>query len=238
MTLPMPLNYLDRVPGLDIHLSCFTGFVRAKVSLREGGIPTIPHHLQLGDRLSYPQTPFEGLFYAPELFDASQHGYDVTIQYGYLFSTADLFTEYVTHMYNKKVAATEQPELRFIYKLLLNGLYGYFGRRLFNPTTIIVNDTDLANIISRYSVSFTTELNSKYSIVTYDPSYDREKGSTIPLRPASANVAIASAITSLARWTINPFKRDPNNPVFYSDTDSIFVQFPLSDSLVGTGLGQ
>ena len=52
-----------------------------------------------------------------------------------------------------------------------------------------------------------------------------------------SNVAIAAAITSYSRLTINPFKTDPNNPCFYSDTDSIFVQNPIDPRLINPILG-
>lgn len=238
MTRQMPIHYLDRLNGDQVHLGSFTGFVYAKVTPCPGVAPTLPHHLKKGDRLTFPRVPFEGLFYAEELFDAQQNGYSVHIQYGYMFSSGTLFKEYVHHMYNKKASATDQPELRYIYKLLLNGLYGYFGRKLFNPETKVVDSDALNGIISKFNIHFIVNLNAELSIVVYDPSWDREKNATQPLRPANANVAIASAITAIARCVINPFKRDSNNPIFYSDTDSIFVQHRLPAYLIGDGLGQ
>jgi hypothetical protein len=35
-----------------------------------------------------------------------------------------------------------------------------------------------------------------------------------------------------------PVKTNPKNKCFYSDTDSVFLQYPLDPSLIGEGLGQ
>ena len=53
-----------------------------------------------------------------------------------------------------------------------------------------------------------------------------------------SNVAIASAITAYARISLTNHMMDPDNPVFYHDTDSIVLQHPLPDQAVGIELGQ
>lgn len=53
-----------------------------------------------------------------------------------------------------------------------------------------------------------------------------------------SNVAIAAAITSYTRIHMQKFKTNPKNPCFYSDTDSVFLQYPLSPEEIGLELGQ
>ncbi len=53
-----------------------------------------------------------------------------------------------------------------------------------------------------------------------------------------SNVAIAAAITAYARMGLTSHMMDPNNAVFYHDTDSIVVQKPRSADVVGVELGQ
>jgi hypothetical protein len=36
---------------------------------------------------------------------------------------------------------------------------------------------------------------------------------------------------------IDPYKRIEGNKCFYSDTDSVFLQYPLSEEFVGSELG-
>lgn len=55
------------------------------------------------------------------------------------------------------------------------------------------------------------------------------------------SIAIASAVTSYARIFISKTKLDILNRkglLYYSDTDSIVTNIPLSDKMVGNGLGQ
>ena len=49
---------------------------------------------------------------------------------------ADIFTEYVTHMYTKKANAKNKAE-RTLYKLFLNALYGGFGQPHSHPTYVV-----------------------------------------------------------------------------------------------------
>lgn len=52
-----------------------------------------------------------------------------------------------------------------------------------------------------------------------------------------SNVAIAAAVTAYGRMIIDPYKRIKDNKCFYSDTDSVFLQYPLSEKYVGNELG-
>ena len=46
-----------------------------------------------------------------------------------------------------------------------------------------------------------------------------------------------SSITAYVRIKIDPFKRIPGNECFYSDTYSVFLQYPLSDSFINNEIG-
>jgi len=48
----------------------------------------------------------------------------------------------------------------------------------------------------------------------------------------NTNVAIASAITAYARVHMSQFKNNPDFNLYYSDTDSVYIDKPLSDDLV------
>jgi hypothetical protein len=54
----------------------------------------------------------------------------------------------------------------------------------------------------------------------------------------NVNIAIASTITSAARVFMSAFKNRSNFNLYYSDTDSIVIDQPLDDSIVGKELGQ
>jgi len=158
------------------------------------------------------------------------------IHYGYLFSTADLFTSYVNHFYSKKAQATGGE--RYLIKLLLNGLYGYFGRNPYNPSALIVTQNELLELLSKHPIRSIIELTKELTLINYYPNKTNTTNKTLNIRPTLSNVAIASAITANSRVFINPFKCNPKNPCLYSDTDSVFLQYSLPSELIGNGLGQ
>lgn len=50
-------------------------------------------------------------------------------------------------------------------------------------------------------------------------------------------VAISAAITSYGRIFMSQFLADPDITIYYTDTDSVWVDKPLDPSVVGKGLG-
>ena len=54
----------------------------------------------------------------------------------------------------------------------------------------------------------------------------------------NVSISIASAITAEARVLMSSFKNIPGINIFYSDTDSAYVDQPLPAHLVGNELGQ
>ena len=53
-----------------------------------------------------------------------------------------------------------------------------------------------------------------------------------------SNVAISAAVTAYARIERIKFKINPTYKIFYTDTDSIFINKPLPDHLVCYSLGK
>jgi hypothetical protein len=59
------------------------------------------------------------------------------------------------------------------------------------------------------------------------------------LETHNVNVAIASAITAYARIHMSQFKNNPNFNLYYSDTDSIYIDKPLPPEFISsTELGK
>jgi len=55
----------------------------------------------------------------------------------------------------------------------------------------------------------------------------------------NVSIPIAAAITAYARIHMSQFKNNPNFNLFYSDTDSIYIDKPLSENLISeTTLGK
>lgn len=84
-------------------------------------------------------------------------GYKIKPLNGYEFSSQVLFKDYVEHFYALKKEATGPA--RFLAKLMLNNLYGLFGKSLNPFQARITNDEEINNYValkkvhSRYKVS-------------------------------------------------------------------------------------
>ena len=147
-------------------------------------------------------------------------------------------------MYKLK-ATSEGPE-RFIAKLLLNSLYGIFGRKLETIKTVTVHNDQLDNYLISHSVKNIIPIDSERTILLLSESINNslleELGNELDdtvinfSSSVKSNVAIASAITAYARIKMLPFKILPYT--IYTDTDSILTTEKLPDEFIGNELGK
>lgn len=92
-----------------------------------------------------------GVYFSEEIKDVLKIGYVISkIKVAKKFSKAYIFNDYVKEMYARKSRATG-PE-RLVAKLLLNSLYGLFGRRQELLKTITINNSKLGFYLSNYLV--------------------------------------------------------------------------------------
>jgi hypothetical protein len=155
--------------------------------------------------------------------NAINYGYKFELLEGYICESANLFSKYIDELFQIKLNTPKSSPMYTISKLLMNSLYGKFGihQELPNYQIVKTNDDSL-NKLDNIS------LGNGYELVNF------EGDTTNP----QSNVAIATAITAYARIHMSKFFNDPNNPIFYTDTDSIFTSYPLTENLVGKNLGQ
>jgi hypothetical protein len=85
------------------------------------------------------------------------------------------------------------------------------------------------------------ELGDNISLITYIPKNDNDLDSLFNnMTNFNISIAISAAITAYARIHMSVFK-DPNKThfnLFYSDTDSIVIDQPLTNDMVSNGLGK
>ncbi|RUS26198.1 hypothetical protein BC938DRAFT_471087 [Jimgerdemannia flammicorona] len=234
MCTGMPVHYLDYVPGYMINIETFCGYIYATITIPDHLPAIIP--LKGKDGLTYPRGGVDGLYYSEELRVLSSRGYKVTCKSGYLFASADLFSKYVEHFYNLKASATGGE--RFVYKLLLNGLYGFFCRASYYNESKIVNQDRAAEISQAHPIDAITELSPNLVLVNYAPYLDVECNLLENAITVTSNIAVGAAVTAIARSIMCPYKCDPNNPILYTDTDSGLFPKPLPSTVIGPNLGQ
>jgi hypothetical protein len=192
------------------------------------------------------------VYFSEELKAVIPYGYKVTLLKGIPFTKSILFNKYIEHFYEIKKYAKTVSE-RFIAKMHLNQLYGYFGRsRILNITKIVnkitLNNLLLSRVINSiikikddlFVVLFSTNLNQnlikhlnknniKNNIFT---NYDNTN------KKIKSNVSISAAVTAYARIEMIKYKTLEDYTIFYTDTDSIFTNKQLPTTFVGDDLGQ
>jgi hypothetical protein len=166
---------------------------------------------------------------------------------GHEFTKAQLFNDYIQHFYDIKKNAS--GGLRFIAKMQLNQLYGYFGRNRDLIITQNVNREELNNILLTRIVSNVIEINSDTFIVLMKGNLNHDMIKQIKdhidltglkdiNKIIKSNVAISAAVTAYAQIEMMKYKALLPDNIYYTDTDSIFLDIPLSNEMVGNELGQ
>ena len=242
----MPLEYLGEFEGFNINLNDpdTFGFIEAKIIVPNNIlIPLLPFKYR--GMTIHPVGSWIGIYFSEELKAVENLGYQIQILKLYKLSKTDLFSEYVNRFFEIKRNSTGSA--KFIAKMLLNTLYGYFGRKLTMIDTKNILTKDLGYYLTKYSVFSIININDKISTLLLSNNLDytllNELNSEMsidiqsPFRKVQSNVAIASAVTAYARIAMMRYKLISGINIFYFDTDSIFTDKPISEHLIGDDLG-
>jgi hypothetical protein len=138
---------------------------------------------------------------------------------------------------------------RFIAKLHLNTLYGMFGRKLDQLKTVPVNnEQEMRDVMFKYPIKSIINVSDELKLFVVYQNLDFEIINTLNIdlninilsnipKVVKSNVAIASAITAYARIGMMKYKTLPGINIYYTDTDSIFIDKELPANMVGKELG-
>jgi DNA polymerase type B, organellar and viral len=191
-----------------------------------------------------------GWLCSTEMDNAVKYGYKFEIIKGYQFESGNIFKEYIEELYKFRMEYPKTHPMNYIAKLLMNSLYGKFGMRMDNTEIKIFNVSDPIGQES-FNDMFELWAESIRDLVEFD--YGKIKYKILVINSIFAykydekeelfhgmdvNIALASAITAGARVHMSYFKNNPNFKLYYSDTDSIFIDCLLPAELVGNKLGQ
>jgi hypothetical protein len=226
----------------DINLDDFFGFCLAKITTPDNILrPVLPY--KLDNRTIFPVGTWTGTYFSEELKAVSKLGYKIELISGYAFTKEYIFNDYVKYFYELK-KNSNGPE-RFIAKMHLNQLYGYFGRKLDLLETININKEDLPFYLMTRIVKGIIKITPDICAVLVKNNINTNTLAKLNLELSTeikslqytvkSNVAIAAAVTAYARIHMIPFKLNPG--VCYTDTDSIFTTNKLPESMLGQELG-
>jgi len=126
---PMPIGKPKWDNKLHIkELNNLFGFIDAYVVCPEDiqDNPFLPYKGK-DSTLIFGTGAFRGVYFSEELKYAKSIGYEVFLIRGYLGE--GLFNSYITELYDKRLNAKKEGNdgLSYVYKILMNSLYGRFG---------------------------------------------------------------------------------------------------------------
>jgi len=197
--------------------------------------PIIQTHLKTknGIRTVAPLGTWSGMLFSEELKNAIKFGYKFNIIDGYLFKKQNIFKDYINILYKMRLDYPKSDPMNYIAKLLLNSLYGRFGMN----NNFMINEVYHENdIIKNKILEKTNNIQNIIELGEYNIIQSQNDNLDNRLDNGSIthniNIAIASAITAYARIHMSQFKNNPNYKLYYSDTDSIYINKPLDNSLI------
>jgi hypothetical protein len=191
-----------------------------------------------GIRTLSPLGSWIGIYFSEEIYNAIKYGYKIEILRGYTFDKTNIFKEYINDLYEIKKSSNKDDPMYLISKLLMNSLYGRFGMNEILFINNIIDDNDLYNYIDKYTINNIIPLDNNKILISY---FDNNIKNNIMLSNethSNISIGIASAITAYSRIHMTQFKNNLDYNLYYSDTDSIYIDKELSNNFISNNLGQ
>lgn len=219
------------------------GFIEAVVECPSSmNRPFLPYRKANGTLL-FPTGTFVGVYYSEELLYAQKIGYKMTPVRGWLYEKKPSpFDKFISDIYEKRIEAKKnrQDSMVFIYKLLMNSLYGRFG---LNPLCSIGELCDYDRkefIIEHYDqiIDIKEPIKGKdiFFVKYKENCFDNSVNGKYKY-PSLCAVQLSAAITACAR--IHMYQYISLDDCYYTDTDSVVLSQPLDDIEVSsTELGK
>lgn len=231
-SFPMPIgqpvwnNNLEKVD-----FDTIFGFVKAYIECPEDlDKPVLPYKDTDGT-LIYPTGKFIGVYFSEELKYARKIGYKVTPLNGYIFEEkAYIFDKYITEFYENRLEVKKSGDeaMSWVYKVLMNSLYGRFGMNPESLVTEICKYDKYMELLMTDTFKTAEKLNEEYYIVQYISNTNVDDHDW--KAPRLSAVHLSAAITSYARIYMHPYLSRPD--CIYTDTDSIILTSPLPDECI------
>ena len=163
------------------------------------------------------------MYFSEELYNAEKYGYKFEVEYGYLFEKSknvSIFKEYVNYLYSLKKKSNSKDSRYTISKLLMNSLYGRFGMSPVMEIHEVISSFDSQFWLSDKDIINVIDLCNGKELVSF---LEQTNNSS---KKVNISIGIAMAITAYARIHMSQYLNLPNCKVYYTDTDSVFLDKP------------
>jgi len=196
--------------------------------------PFLPYR-DKNNTLIFPTGEFVGVYYTEELKYARGLGYTVLPISGYLFKRMESpFQSFVSSLFESRLEARKSGNeaMAYVYKILMNSLYGRFGINPKSTTTVICDEYRYKDLIRNSELIFADMLCENQYIVAYHSN--TEKGPDYWNPPKNSAVQLAAAITASARIHMYPYIS--REDCYYTDTDSVVLGHPLPNAEIDSSV--
>jgi hypothetical protein len=216
------------------------GFFYCKITAPDNLLhPILQTHVKVnkGIRTIAPLGTWEDMIFSKEMDNAMKYGYKFEILWGYTFKPRNIFKGYVDVLYKLRLKFDKSNPMNFIAKLLLNSLYGRFGMVDTFPDITIFNEfKSFKEWFNKHNEDVIDWIELSEKILVQHRSKDKYQQNMLygNLETHNVSIGIASAITAYARIHMSQFKNNPDFNLFYTDTDSVYIDKPLSNDLVNS----
>ncbi len=205
--------------------------------------PIIQTKLNTGNGIRTVSTlgTWNDIIFSEEMDNAIKYGYKFNILNGYLFEKANIFKDYIDILYEIKENSNRNDPMYLISKLLLNSLYGRQSRGMdyrFDEHVIISEDELIKYVEKDYLINEVINLDNDKSFVSLSKDIESDESKLYNDSNYNISIGIASAVTAYSRIFMSKFKNSKDYNLYYTDTDSIYIDKPLDSKFIGSDLGQ
>ncbi|XP_020547353.1 uncharacterized protein LOC110011512 [Sesamum indicum] len=149
------------------------------------------------------------------------------------------FKVFVSSLFESRLEARKDGNeaLAYVYKILMNSLYGGFGINPKSTITEICDDNRFKHLIRNSEFISSDMLSKNNYIVTYHSNTEHsnsEMGSDYWNPPKNSAVQLAAAITASARIHMYPYIS--REDCYYTDTDSVVLGQPLPEDVISSSV--
>lgn len=232
---PMPCGQPVWKNNLEsVELDSLFGFIEACVVCPPNIVrPFLPYKDKAGTLL-FPTGKFVGVYYSEELKFARSIGYNIIPLRGYLYEKKESpFKGFVSELYERRQEAKKagNEAMSYVYKILMNSLYGRFGINPESTVTEICNPERYEELLMKDNFQSAEMLTDHYYIVNYITN-NCKTDDTEWKAPKMSAVHLSAAITACARIHMYPYiSRDD---CYYTDTDSVVLGSQLPDDIISS----
>lgn len=175
--------------------------------------------------------------FSEEMYNAMKFGYKFENLKGFLFDNI-IFEKFVDNLYSLKQTHTKEDPMYLISKLLMNSLYGKFGMTETLPTHNVMSKDEFFKFVDthKYIINDHTEYGDKFLVSYFEKSKNLSNIINSDNAILNISIAIAAAITAIARIEMSQFKNNSNLKLLYTDTDSIVIDGELNEEFISSSI--